>query len=491
MSTLKDILDIRFAQEFIKPFRQRVKADGSTLKNESTTKRFYDMAKSNQTKDSIKFAWFGESASKIRTSGINSYVSKAYSAVTTNDAVQTTDLLQPNLSGNIAPNEKYCLQNANGQSRFMTHPTISFAANEAWSVSTCFNSFACTYSSAIAGNGINWDKSKISFNFGNEYVIGLYTENSGIIKFNTFNKIHSLIGKLTVLTITYDGTYYKLYINGIFIQSVSSNDGRFIFSKIYFPTSESLFGKIYAHIIRSVALTPAQISTEYNFFRSLYPEIETVNISGQQWATSNCDMVCTPMGNLIANVTDNTAWSNSQATYDSTYTATAGTIEQKTYAAVKAAAMWSYYNNDPSIGSIYGKLYNWFAVKLLQMDIDYYNTANPATPWGYRVPTDTDFTTLQTNLGGSAVAGGKMKVAGTAYWLTPNTGANNSSGFSALPSGNRTNGVYGVITQHSQFWTITESDANNAILKSLYNGGIDITSVNINKSRGESIRLIK
>ena len=36
----------------------------------------------------------------------------------------------------------------------------------------------------------------------------------------------------------------------------------------------------------------------------------------------------------------------------------------------------------PALGAIYGKLYNWYAVKLLQMDIDYYNAANPTAPWG-------------------------------------------------------------------------------------------------------------
>ena len=125
-------------------------------------------------------------------------------------------------------------------------------------------------------------------------------------------------------------------------------------------------------------------------------------------------------------------WSDATNLYDYVYAATSGTDEVKTYAAVKAAGFWSYYNNDAAVGAIYSKLYNWYAVKLLQMDIDYYNAANPTTPWGWRIPTDTDFNTLATYLGGASVAGGKMKKDGLVYWSSPNTGADNSSGFSGL-----------------------------------------------------------
>jgi len=156
-------------------------------------------------------------------------------------------------------------------------------------------------------------------------------------------------------------------------------------------------------------------------------------------ATANNQQYITASGQFtIDNVSvQEIGWSGSQELYDGIYAQTAGTVEQKTYAAVKAASMWCHYNNDPQLGIIYGKLYNWFAVKLLQMDIDYYNAANPTTPWGYRVPTDSDFNTLATTLGGNSIAGGKMKMIGTNYFISPNTGATNESGFSALGSGYR------------------------------------------------------
>jgi uncharacterized protein (TIGR02145 family) len=83
------------------------------------------------------------------------------------------------------------------------------------------------------------------------------------------------------------------------------------------------------------------------------------------------------------------------------------------------------YNNDQANNLIYGKLYNYYAV------------ADPRglCPVGWHVPTDIEWTLLENNLGGTAVAGGKLKL--TSGWESPNSGANNSSGFSALPGGDR------------------------------------------------------
>ena len=127
----------------------------------------------------------------------------------------------------------------------------------------------------------------------------------------------------------------------------------------------------------------------------------TVNICGQTWIQSNLNVSHYRNGDIIPQVTDQTEWLN------------------------LTTGAWCYYNNDPANGAIYGKLYNWYAV----------NDPRGLAPQGWHVPNNTEWTNLIDCLGGQAVAGGKMKEAGTTHWLSPNTGASNSSGFLGLPGG--------------------------------------------------------
>ncbi len=101
---------------------------------------------------------------------------------------------------------------------------------------------------------------------------------------------------------------------------------------------------------------------------------------------------------------------------------------------------YCYYNNDSSNGDIYGALYNWAAV----MNGSEWTDAVPSgvqgvCPNGWHVPSDDEFSILaNTYLGGSHLAGGPMKEEGTDHWEAPNEGATNSSGFTALGAGKRT-----------------------------------------------------
>jgi uncharacterized protein (TIGR02145 family) len=129
---------------------------------------------------------------------------------------------------------------------------------------------------------------------------------------------------------------------------------------------------------------------------------QTVAICNQTWTTTNLNVSKYRNGDVIPQVTDPTAW------------------------AALTTGAWRYYTNDLATGAIYGKLYNWYAV------VDPRGLA----PTGYHIPSDTEWTTLTTCLGGDAVAGGKMKATGTSLWLSPNSDATNSSGFTGLPGGN-------------------------------------------------------
>ncbi|MBC7605445.1 MAG: fibrobacter succinogenes major paralogous domain-containing protein [Burkholderiales bacterium] len=96
---------------------------------------------------------------------------------------------------------------------------------------------------------------------------------------------------------------------------------------------------------------------------------------------------------------------------------------------------------------MYGKLYNWYAV----------NDPRGLAPIGYHVPSDAEWTTLTTFLGGEEVAGGKMKESGTTHWNGPNTNAANTSGFTGLPGVARYDfGTFANIVLLGYWWSSTE-----------------------------------
>ena len=154
------------------------------------------------------------------------------------------------------------------------------------------------------------------------------------------------------------------------------------------------------------------------------------------------------------------------------------------------------YANDstttPSNLTKYGYLYNWYAAKGI------YTTGNIAStdtlnvcPVGWHVPTDAEWTTLTSELGGESVAGGKMKSIGTAYWDSPNTGATNESGFSALPGGGRGSFGFYNVRYEAHLWSADEFSNSNAWIRTLSsNNGIVIRFTD-NKSVGASIRCIR
>ena len=140
---------------------------------------------------------------------------------------------------------------------------------------------------------------------------------------------------------------------------------------------------------------------------------------------------------------------------------------------------WCYYNNDPSSG--YGKLYNWHAV----------NDPRGLAPAGWHIPTDAEWTTLTTTLGGESVAGDKMKTTGTTRWLTSNNGTN-SSGFAGLPGGLRdSTGTFGSLGSYGYWWSATESSGSNAWNRSLANNNGSLTRANYNKHFGFFVRCIR
>src|SRR5690554_2612480 len=110
----------------------------------------------------------------------------------------------------------------------------------------------------------------------------------------------------------------------------------------------------------------------------------------------------------------------------------------------------------------YGVLYNWTAA----MDGEASSTTNPSgiqgvCPAGWHLPSDAEWTELTDYLGGTG-AGGKLKEAGTTHWNSPNTGATNETGFTALPGGSRRyDGPFNYVGSNGFWWSATESGASS------------------------------
>ena len=147
----------------------------------------------------------------------------------------------------------------------------------------------------------------------------------------------------------------------------------------------------------------------------------------------------------------------------------------------------------PSNLTKYGYLYNWYAAKGIYTtgNIQSTDTLN-ICPSGWHVPTDAEWTTLTTELGGESVAGGKMKSIGTAYWNSSNTGATNESGFSGLPGGFRNvDGSFGGIINDAFFLSATESGNGFAWTRTLITSNVNVYRNNYNKSFGASVRCLR
>ncbi len=180
----------------------------------------------------------------------------------------------------------------------------------------------------------------------------------------------------------------------------------------------------------------------------------TISTGSQIWMDKNLNVTTYRNGDPIPQVTDQTLWTN------------------------LTTGAWCYYNNDPSNEAIYGKLYNWYAV----------NDTRGLAPVGWHIPSETEWNVMLIFLGGNTVAGGKLKsVTG---WQSPNTGTTNSSGFSALPSGQRRT-IFSDLSFIGYWWSSTLYTAPiTARYFALTNGGA-INSNNDSRYYGFSVRCVK
>jgi len=184
-----------------------------------------------------------------------------------------------------------------------------------------------------------------------------------------------------------------------------------------------------------------------------------VTIGTQVWMAENLKVTHYRNTDAIPNITDDKLWSN------------------------LTTGAYCDNNNTPSNSITYGKLYNFLTV------LDSRNLC----PSGWHVPSDNEWTKLAEYLGGESFAGGKLKEQGTTHWKSPNTGATNESGFTALAGGKRLNNgaYYPVGSISGQWWSSTTNDSFTAFSRYLYNDYVNFSRNFIYINYGLSVRCIK
>lgn len=185
----------------------------------------------------------------------------------------------------------------------------------------------------------------------------------------------------------------------------------------------------------------------------------TIKIGTQTWMIENLKVTHYSDGTPIPNVTDDNTWKG------------------------LSTGAYCNYKNDAAIGKIYGKLYNWYAVTNL----------HKLAPAGWHIPTDAEWNTLYTYIGGTREDGSKIQEQGTTHWIA-NTGATNSTLFTGLPGGARDfdafQGVFTSIGYYGKWWSTTPTSTANAVYMALYVKGYFERHENL-KYYGYSVRCIK
>jgi uncharacterized protein (TIGR02145 family) len=179
----------------------------------------------------------------------------------------------------------------------------------------------------------------------------------------------------------------------------------------------------------------------------------SVIIGSQTWMTENLKVTHFLNGEPIPNITDSVTWCD-----------------------LSTGSAYCDYYNDANNSTVYGRLYNMHAI---------YDQKRIA-PNGWHVAMYSDWNELINYLGGDQVAGGKLKEQGTSHWNSPNAGATNETGFSALPGGMRSSGSFIEVKSVARWWCegTVMSIFYNSTDGHIFNGEFEFTE-------GMSVRCVK
>jgi uncharacterized protein (TIGR02145 family) len=196
---------------------------------------------------------------------------------------------------------------------------------------------------------------------------------------------------------------------------------------------------------------------------------KTIKIGNQVWMAENLKVTRYRNGDPIPSATSKSQWKN-----------------------LRSGAYCAYNNNNGNV-STYGLLYNWYAI----------DDSRNIAPEGWHMPTDEEWKELEMHLGMSRSEaddtgwrgtdeGGKLKEAGTTHWSSPNSGATNSSGFTALPGGYRLlNGTFLLMGDYGDWWSDTAYSSVFAWRRSLSYDSSGVYRDYNDRQSGFSVRLVR
>jgi uncharacterized protein (TIGR02145 family) len=150
------------------------------------------------------------------------------------------------------------------------------------------------------------------------------------------------------------------------------------------------------------------------------------------------------------------------------------------------------YNNDTALCNKYGGLYNWQEILDYKANFEQGEKEQGICPDGWHIPDDSDWNKLVENLGGSVIAGGKLKEEGIGHWNEPNANGTNESGFTALPAGMYTSvSTFNYLGQNAYLWSTAEMGNLEAWTRTLYYSNQNVGRYSTLKTNGLSLRCIK
>lgn len=185
---------------------------------------------------------------------------------------------------------------------------------------------------------------------------------------------------------------------------------------------------------------------------------KTVKIDTRIWMAENLKTSLYNDGSEIPLVADDNAWHD-----------------------LKTPGFCWYENEESEYKEPYGALYNGYAVETGML-----------CPAGWHVPTMEEWQELIDFLGDTINGGGKLKEVGTTHWHSPNTGADNTTGFTALAGGIRySEGIFKSVLYYTGFWSSTQNVSLELWYVALYFGDALITRDHRSRKHGFSVRCIK